>query len=89
MTRISAAAAGQAVEQEPADVGVDPAALLGGGDDGAEVVVGQDQVGGLAGDLGAALAHGHADVGAVQGGAVVDAVAGHRDDVAGGRGGPG
>ena len=82
-------AAGQAVEQEPADVGVDPAALLGGGHDGGQVVVGEDEVGGLAGDLGAAFAHGHADVGAVQGRAVVDAVAGHRDDVAARRGGPG
>jgi hypothetical protein len=38
----------------------------------------------LAGDFGASFAHGDADVGAVQGGAVVDAVAGHRDDLPGG-----
>ena len=93
-------AARQGVEQEAADVGVDAAAFFGGGDDGAEFVVGQDQIGGLAGDFGAAFAHGDADVGAVQGRAVVDAVAGHRDDLPGGlqgvddgdlllRGGPG
>jgi hypothetical protein len=35
----------------------------------------------LAGYFGAAPAHGDADVGGVQGGAVVDAVAGHRDDL--------
>ncbi len=75
-------AAGQARRAGTADVGVDPPALLDGGDDGGEVVVGQDQVGGLPGDLGAARAHGHADVGAAQGGAVVDAVAGHGDDLA-------
>ena len=83
MTAISAQSAGQPVEQEPADVGVDPAALLGGRDDGAEFVVGQDQVGGLAGDLGASLAHRDPDVGAAQRGAVVHAVAGHGHHVAG------
>ena len=36
---------------------------------------------GLAGDVGARPAHGHADVGAAERGGVVDAVAGHRDDV--------
>ena len=55
MTSDLGGAAGQAVEQEAADVGVDAAAFLGGGDDGGEVVVGEDEVGGLAGDLGAAL----------------------------------
>src|SRR6185312_15761528 len=41
----------------------------------------EDEVGGLAGDVGAAHAHGHADVGRAQGRPVVDAVPGHRDDV--------
>ena len=77
-------AAGQPVEQEPADVVIDAAAFFGGGHHGGQVVVGQYQVGGLAGDLGAAAAHGHADVGAAQRRPVVDAVAGHRDHVPGG-----
>ncbi len=38
---------------------------------------------GFLGDLGAGDAHGHADVGRPEGGGVVDAVAGHGDDVAG------
>ena len=54
-----------------------------------EVVVEQHEVGGLAGDVGARAAHGDADVGLVQGRAVVDAVAGHRHDVAAGVAGPG
>ena len=47
-----------------------------------EVVVGQDHVGGLAGDVGAGLAHRDADVGGLERRRVVDAVAGHRDDLA-------
>ena len=54
---------GQDVGEELADVGVDGAALLDGGDDAGEVVVQQHHVGGLAGDVGAAQAHGDADVG--------------------------
>ena len=45
---------GQVVGEEPADVGERRPALLDGGDDGGEVVVEQHQVGGLAGDVGAA-----------------------------------
>ena len=48
----------------------------------AEVVVGDHEGGGLAGDVGAASAHGDADVGGPQRGGVVDAVAGHADDLA-------
>ena len=70
------------VGEEAADVGERRAALLDGGDDGGEVVVEQHEVGGLAGDVGAGAAHRDADVGRVQGRAVVDAVAGHGDDVA-------
>ena len=51
------------------------------GDDAGEVVVEEDQVGGLPGHVGARPAHGDADVGLVQRGRVVDAVAGHRHDV--------
>ncbi len=67
------------------DVGGDPpvdvAAQVDCLDQGGEVVVGQDDLGGLLGDFGAA-AHGDADVGLLEGGGVVDRVAGHRDDLA-------
>ena len=58
------------------------AALAHRRDDGGEVVVGQDHVGRLLGDVGAGDAHRDADVGRLQRRRVVDAVAGHRDDVA-------
>ena len=51
-------------------------------DDGREVVVGEDHLRRLLGHLGAGDAHGDADVGRLQRRRVVDAVAGHRDDVA-------
>ena len=47
-----------------------------------EVVLGEHERGGLASDVGAALAHGDADVGGLERGRVVDAVAGHGDDLA-------
>ena len=50
--------------------------------DRGEVVVGKHHVGGLAGDVGPDLAHRDADVGALERGRIVDAVAGHRDDLA-------
>ena len=54
---------GEVVAGEAADVVVDRPPLLDGGDDRGEVVVEQDQVGRLAGDVGAAAAHRDADVG--------------------------
>ena len=71
-------------EHEPdvlRQVVVDLAALLDGVDDGGEVVVGQDHPAGVLGHLGA-RAHGDADVGGLDRRRVVDAVAGHGDDVA-------
>ena len=68
--------------QELADVREDPAALADGADDRGEVVVGEDHVRRLLGDVGAGDAHRDADVGRLQRGRVVDAVAGHRDDPA-------
>ena len=59
------------------DVGVDAPALGHGGDDGGEVVVGEDHVGGPLGHVGAGDPHGAADVGGLEGGGVVDPVAGH------------
>ena len=50
-------------------------------DDGREVVVGEHQVGGLAGDVGSASAHGHADMRLPQRGGVVYPVARHGHDV--------
>ena len=47
-----------------------------------EVVVGEHDVGRLLGDVGAADAHGDADVRVLQGRRIVDAVPGHRHDVA-------
>jgi hypothetical protein len=67
---------------EAADVLEDPAALLDGVFDRAEVVGGEDDVGGFAGDVGAGASHGDADVGLAQRGGVVDAVAGDGDDLA-------
>ncbi len=64
------------------DVVVHRAPFLDGGADRREVVVGQHHFGGLLGDLGALDAHRHADVGFLQCRGVVDAVAGHGDDLA-------
>ena len=72
----------QQVGQVLLDVVVDPAAALDRLDDGREVVVRQHDVGRLLGDVGAGDAHGDADVGVLERRRVVDAVAGHRDDVA-------
>ena len=47
-----------------------------------EIVVDQHQGGSFAGDVRAAAAHRHADVRGAQRRSVVDAVAGHRDDIA-------
>ena len=60
------------------DIVVDRAAFAHGGDDRGEIVVGQHQLGGLLGGLGALAAHRHADIGALQRRRIVDAVAGHR-----------
>ena len=69
--------AGEQVIDELADVAVDDAALLDGGDDAGVVVVGQHHVGGLFGHVRAGDAHRHADIGALDRRGVVDAVAGH------------
>ena len=63
------------------DLLVDRAAELDGAHEGAEVVVDEDHLPGLLGDL-AARPHRDADVGLLERGGVVDGVAGHRDDVA-------
>src|SRR5215217_670937 len=65
-----------------ADVVVDPAALLHGRRDRGEVVVGEDDVRRLLGDVGAGYPHRDSYVRLLEGGGVVDAVAGHRRDLA-------
>src|SRR5690606_33533327 len=74
--------AGEQEENEFADVAVNYAALLHRRDDAGVVVVGQHHVGGFFGDVGAGDAHGYADVGLLERRGVVDAVAGHGDNVA-------
>ena len=64
------------------DVFVNPAALPHGGDDGGEVVVGQDHVGSRLRDLRAGNPHRAPDVGGAQGRGVVHAVARHGHDLA-------
>ena len=59
---------------------VDAAALFNGADDGGEVVVREDHVRDVLGDVGAGDAHADADVGALDAGRVVYAVAGHGGD---------
>ena len=73
---------GQVVGEEPADVLERRAAELDRGHDRGEVVVEQHQVGGLACHVAAVRAHGDPHVRLAQGRGVVDAVAGHGDDVA-------
>ena len=51
-------------------------------DDGGEIVIEQHQRGGFARHVGAAPAHGDADMGGFERRRVVDAVAGHGDDLA-------
>ncbi|MPM78668.1 hypothetical protein SDC9_125679 [bioreactor metagenome] len=64
------------------DVGVNAPPQLHGVDDGGKVIIRQDHIRGALGHVCARDAHGAADVGHLQGGRVVDAVAGHGDDLA-------
>merc|ERR1719222_931280 len=71
---------GNQITDELLHVGVDGTALLNGGHDGGEVVVGQDHLGGGLGHSGAG-AHGDTDLGSLQGGGVVDTVTSHGGDL--------
>ena len=64
-----------------ADVVVDATTLFAGTDDGGEVVVGEHHISDVLSNVGAGDAHTDADVGALDGRGVVDAVAGHGDDL--------
>jgi hypothetical protein len=76
-----AGVAREEVVDELLDVVVDAAAFLHRGDDGGEVIVGEDHVGRLFGDIGPRHPHGDADVGGLHGLRVVDAVSGHGDNL--------
>ena len=65
-----------------AQIVVDAPAEPDGADDRAEIVVEQHDRRGLARHVGAAAAHGDADMRGLERRRVVDAVAGHRDDLA-------
>jgi hypothetical protein len=69
------------VAEELLDVVEDSPALAYRLDDGGEVVVSQNHVGGLFGDFGAGQAHRDPDVGGRQCRCVVDTVSGHGDDL--------
>mmetsp|Transcript_18870 Transcript_18870/g.38698 ORF Transcript_18870/g.38698 Transcript_18870/m.38698 type:complete len:959 (+) Transcript_18870:1132-4008(+) len=73
---------GQGVADGLLKVVEDETSLLDSGDDGGEVVVKKDHVGGVLGDLGSHDAHGNANVGLLEGGGVVNTVSGDGDDVA-------
>src|ERR1044072_4249670 len=62
------------------DVVVDAPAFFHSGDDGGEIVIHEDHVGGLFGDIGSAP-HGDSDVGGFYGGGIVYAIAGHGHDL--------
>ena len=70
------------VAGELADVGIYRAPFLDRSDDRGKIVVCQDQVRSLLGDVGAGQPHCHADVGLLKCRGVVDAVAGDGDHVA-------
>jgi hypothetical protein len=70
------------VDDELTDVVVDNTARLNRGDNRREVIIGEDHGGRLASDIRARSAHHHADVGPSQRRGIVNAIAGHRDDMA-------
>src|SRR4030095_1322387 len=70
------------ISKERADVVINAPALPDGGYDRGEVVVLENEIGGLPRDLGPATPHRDADVCSPQRRTVVDAVSCHRDDMA-------
>mmetsp|Transcript_20653 Transcript_20653/g.58795 ORF Transcript_20653/g.58795 Transcript_20653/m.58795 type:complete len:668 (-) Transcript_20653:1876-3879(-) len=48
-----------------------------GDNDGGEVIISEDHLGGFTGDVGSFLAHGHTHVGSLEGRGIVDTVSGH------------
>merc|ERR1711868_155800 len=67
---------GQGVGDGLLQVVEDQPALLNTSDNGGKVVIEQDHVGSLLGDVGAGDTHGNTDVGLLQGGRVVDTISG-------------
>ena len=73
--------AGEQEVYEFADVGIDDPSLLDRRDDACIIVVGENHVRRLLGDIRPGDAHGDPDVRPLQGRSVVHAVTGHRHDV--------
>ena len=73
---------GHGIADKLADIVIDAAPFFHRGDDGGIVIVQEHHVRGLFGNIGASNAHGNADIGALESRSVIDAVAGHGDDVA-------
>merc|ERR1712004_171652 len=71
---------GQGVGNGLLQVVKDQPALLNTSNNGGKVVVEQDHVSGLLGDVGAGDTHGNTDVGLLQGGRVVDTISGDGND---------
>ena len=71
---------GEHVAYGLADIIVNPPAVPYRFDDGMEIIIQQNQVGGFPGHFAAALAHGDADIRPLQSRRVIDAVTGHGHD---------
>mmetsp|Transcript_8199 Transcript_8199/g.20312 ORF Transcript_8199/g.20312 Transcript_8199/m.20312 type:complete len:249 (-) Transcript_8199:2161-2907(-) len=68
------------VSDERLHVGVDGSSLFDGRNNRRKVVVGQDHVRGLLGDLRSGNSHGNPDRGLLEGGSIVDSISGHGGD---------
>jgi hypothetical protein len=58
------------------------AAFRNRGDERGDVIIGEDDIGGVLGDVDTGDAHGSANISNLNSGSVVDTVAGHGDDLA-------
>ena len=68
---------GSVDEEDLTKVVPDDTALTDGGNNGGEVVVGQNHLGSLTGDVGTLLTHGNTHIGGLEGGSVIDTITGH------------
>mmetsp|Transcript_14088 Transcript_14088/g.38770 ORF Transcript_14088/g.38770 Transcript_14088/m.38770 type:complete len:974 (+) Transcript_14088:288-3209(+) len=67
-------------EEDLAEVVPDDTTLTDSGNDGGEVIIGEDHLGSLAGDIGSFLAHGDSHIGGLQSWGVVHTISGHTGD---------
>merc|ERR1740138_1151605 len=72
---------GSVNKENLAEVVPDNAALTHSSDNGGKVIVSEDHLGGLTGDIGTLLAHGNTHIGGLEGGGIVDTIAGHGGDL--------